>query len=176
MGRFDGFLLLWDKLLVSLGIPPQPWMLPACVLLLGALSWPLIRRTQRISSARKLVAEAQRASGPERLALQDQVMAQVGRHPMGLVGVVEESLRRQQTDLARRALDTLHKTGKERIHAKRLQASVHGPPPTSVDAELAVIERLVEAEMFGQATERLDRALGRWPDDERLAAVHIPPT
>ena len=161
---------------MSLGIPPQPWMLPACVLLLGALSWPLIRRTQRISSARKLVAEAQRSSGPERLALQDQVMTLVGSHPMGLVGVVEEALRRQQTDLARRALDALVETGKERIHAKRLHASVHGPPPTSVEAELAAIERLLEADMGHQAAERLRRALQRWPEDERLASVQVPPT
>lgn len=174
MGRIDGILLLWDKLLGAFGVTPEPWMLPAFVLTLGALSWPLVRRTQRISRARKLIADAGRATGDARVALQDQVLALVGDHPMGLVGVVEEAMRREQVPLARRALTTLVATGKERIHTKRLYAEVHGPPPTSIEAELAAIERLLDAKMLSQAERRLTRARHRWPDDERLAALWVP--
>ena len=173
MGRFDGFLLLWERMLVAVGVTAKPWMLPAFVLLLGAASWPLVRRTQRISRARKLIAEAGRVSGPERTAVQDRVLALVGVHPMGLVGVVEEAHRRQQLPLARRGLDALRDTGKERIHLMRLEALVEGPPPTSIEGELAALERLLDEDMLEQAQRRLARARRRWPDDPRLAAVEL---
>ncbi len=167
-------MLLWGQLLQGLGITPQPWMLPAFVLAVCGALYPLVRPTRRLGRARKLIAEAQRVSGPERAALQDQVLALVDRHPMGLVGVVEEALRRGQAPLARRGLDALRETGKERIHLKRLEARVHGPPPTSIEGELAAVERLLAEGLHDQARERLGRARARWPRDERLAAVEVP--
>lgn len=174
MGRTDGFLLLWNHLLVAVGITPRPWLLPACIFVLAALAWPLVRRTQGISRARKLLADAERTSGAERRAIQEQVLSLVGDHPMGLVGVIEEALRRQQAPLAAEALERLRETRKEPIHLLRLEAKVHGPPPTSIEAELAAIDRLLEAALTAQAVQRLDRARRRWPQEPRLAAVQVP--
>ncbi len=174
MGRFDGFLLLWERLMASLGIPPRPWLLPAFLLVLIALAWPLVRRTLQISRARKLLALAERCVGQERRDLQREVLSLVDDHPMGLVGVVEEALRRQQTSFAADALEALRATGKERVHLKRLEARVHGPPPTTIEGEVAAIERLLEAGLNHQAALRLDRARIRWPDDARLTAIVLP--
>ncbi len=168
MGRFDGFLLLWERLLLGVGITPQPWMLPALLLLLGAVSWPWVRRTQRIGRARKALARADRAHGEERRQHQQAALDLVGDHPMGLVGVVEEALRRHQSPLAADALERLQATGKERVHVKRLEARVYGPPPVSIEAELAAVERLLVEGMVAQACGRLARARRRWPDEPRL--------
>jgi hypothetical protein len=170
----DGITLIWERILGALGVTPAPWMLSAFMLTLAALSWPFLRRTLRISRARKLLAEAERTTGENRMAIQTQVIHMIGDHPMGLVGVTEEALRRQQTPLAVRALERLRATGKEPIHVKRLEAMVYGPPPTSIEGEMAAIERLLAEDLFDQATVRLSRARRRWPEDDRLAAMTVP--
>jgi len=158
-----------NTLLAAFGLTLEPWMAPAAALLIFGLLMPLIVRGRKIKLARKRLQQASHAATLEdRRRLQREAFELVGDHPMGLVGVAEEALRRGMRPVAREAVALLAATGKERTMLKVLRRKVDGDKPTNPEAEAAAIERLLEAGLAGEARARFDAAAQRWPDAEAL--------
>lgn len=173
MGRFGGITDTISQLLEQAGIALPAWAFP---LLIGACFlglMPMIRKNSKVHKARLLTAEIASEKTTDRAALKTQAIALVAEHPVGLVGLADEAIRRGIHDLAKRALDELKRHGRPLSEIHRLQEALYGPPPAHLEGEIAAIEQLMENQVLAAAHERLHRALQEWPDAPALRALSV---
>ncbi len=168
MGRLGGITDTLSQLLEHAGITLPPWAFPVLigVAFLGALPW--LRQNQRTHRARLLVAEIASERDADRQALKRQAIEAVAGHPVGLVGLADEALRKGLQDLAASALEELKKNGKPVLEIRRLQEAIHGPPPAHLEGELAAIEQLLSQGLPAAALKRVRRAQQHWPNEPSL--------
>ena len=172
MGRMGGLTDTLGALLASLGIELPSWLVPSLALLVLLVLMPVLKKNNQTRRARKLLVRSAHLGSVEREALQDRALALVVDHPQGLLALAEEAERRGLRSFARRALHEVPLTGRLRSERHRLERRMESPPPVSAEAEAAVVERLLEAGMFGAAEARFSRALARWPNAGPLRELH----
>lgn len=170
MGRLGGITETLSQLLEQAGIALPPWTFPGIIALLFLAVLPMIRRNSRVHRARLLVQEIASERTVDRTGRKAQAIELVADHPVGLVGLADEAIRRGVRDLAKLALDELKEHGRPVQDIHRLQLELYGPPPAHLEGELAAIEQLLANGVRSAAMERLERALGTWPDAPALLA------
>ena len=165
MGRLKSLL---EQLLGNLGVELPPWAIPACLLLLFVLLFPLIRRSHRSGKARKILARARYAPAAQRLQMERQVLEMVGQDPVGLMVVAEEALRRGRSALAHEATERLRATGKRPADLQKLLRQLDTGPHTTLPEEILAIQNLRREGLTERARERWERAVTRWPQATEL--------
>jgi hypothetical protein len=168
MGRSGGITETLSQFLEQAGITLPPWVIPAIIVLLFIPVLPMIRRNSRVHRARVIVQRIASEEDADRALLKQEAIALVAHHPIGLVSLADEAIRRGIRDLARMALESLKVHGRPVSHIHRLHAELHGPPPAHLEGELAAIELLLDNGVVNAAQERLERAQLRWPDAPQL--------
>ena len=171
MGRMSGMKEALDALLASVGVSLPPWVAPVVALAIFSLLFPAMRRNHHTGLARKRIQAAGHERHEERQRLQAEALALVGAHPMGLVAVAEEALRREQRKLAREAVARRRATGRKRRELKKLESELDGRGAATSEAEALAIERLLRQEGPEAARARLLAARQRWPRAEALREV-----
>ncbi|MED5374038.1 MAG: hypothetical protein VX899_23675 [Myxococcota bacterium] len=161
---------LLNTVLGVLGVQLPDWGGSVLLVVILIALGPFFYRNSRTKKARKLLQRVSMESGEERLAGEQEILHTVSGHPFGLVVVVEEAHKRGMGRLARRALEALDATGKQRSELKRLQRLL-GPRPTSPTQEAIAIERLHQQGLTVQAEARLQDALARFPEHPELVAL-----
>lgn len=154
-------------LVALLGWDLPPWALSAFLLCVALPFFPGFYRNSRTKRARKRLA-ALSLGGALTTEQEDEILGLVQNNPFGLVVVVEEAHKRGMKRLCTRALDDLRATGKKVGERKRLERLLGLDKPTTLDAEVLAVERLLETGLVQQAQVRLDAALARWPDHPEL--------
>jgi len=168
MRGLSGLTETLSQLFEQAGIALPPWAFPAAAGLAFIALVPWIRQNHRTHQARKLIHEAGSESASDRAALRAAALALVERHPVGLVSIADEALRRGMLDLARQALERLKAHGKPTHEIIRLQTAIDGPPPAHLYSEIQVIEQLLSNGMTQAAENRIARAQKFWPDAPEL--------
>ena len=161
---------LLDSLLGMVGVQLPPW--GGSVLLLGVLLLlsPALLKNTRSKQVRKLLQRLSLEGGDKRQASVQELLELAAGHPTALIVLVEEAHKRGQSSLAKRAVELLGETGKQRADYKRLKR-LFAERPTSLHAEVLAVERLIDAGLEQQAWLRLDKALLRWPQDADLLGL-----
>jgi hypothetical protein len=162
---------LLESFLAYEGVKLPPWALPAVILALVVLFWPLIRRNHATGDARKLLKEASRTAGAERERLEGEALAKVEQNPTGLVVLAEEAMTAGRTKLAERAVEALRATRKRPDDVARLTRRLEGPQPANAIEAAIVIERLLTQGMRDEARARLAKWRKRWPEDTDLGEL-----
>jgi len=168
VGRLSGITDTLSQLLEQAGVSLPPWAFPGIIALLFLGVLPLIRRNSRVHRARLLVQEIASEQTTDRAIRKAEAIALVSDHPVGLVGLADEAIRRGVRDLAELALEELKTHGRPVPDIHRLQIELHGPPPAHLEGELAGIEQLLANGVRGAAMDRLRRAQETWPTDPAL--------
>jgi hypothetical protein len=171
MGRLGGITETLSQLLEQAGVALPAWAFPAVIVLLFLTALPAIRRNSRVHRARLLVAEIASEQSVDRAARKAQAIALVADHPVGLVGLADEAIRRGVRDLATLALNQLRAHGRPVQEILRLETELHGPPPAHLQGELAAVEQLITSGAHGAAMHRLQRAQRAWPSAPELRSL-----
>ncbi len=174
MGRFNVVKELMETALSLAGIRLQAWMAPAFLLLVGVLLFPTIRRTHRVSQARKRLRKVPYANHEDRQRLEDQAMALVRGNPTGLAVVAQEALRLGRRQLARRAADALRETGRRQADLRTIELALEPPPAHSALDAISAIERLLAEGLNEEARRRRDLAKRRWPQQRAWPPIPDP--
>ncbi|MCK6505877.1 hypothetical protein L6R53_21240 [Myxococcota bacterium] len=169
MGRFDFLTTAIRFVFDALGVTPRPWMAAVALVVLGLTLGPSMHRSLSTTRARKLVLGLADLDPAARQARSQQILSLVERNPDGLIAIADEALRRRQEPLAREAYRLLRNSGKRPREQLRLEEALNGPLPRHVEEEVAAVERLLESGALARAEQRLERARGAFPRDERLA-------
>ena len=172
MGRLGGITDTLSQLLEQAGISLPEWAFPVLIGVLFLALLPLIRRNSRVHRARMIVAEIDSEKDTDRARLKAEAVALVADHPVGLVGLADEAIRRGINDLAKAALAALKTHGRPAQDIHRLQAELYGPTPAHLEGEIAAIEKLLDNGVRTAARDRLQRAASTWPDAPELRALH----
>jgi hypothetical protein len=153
------------------GLSLAPWMGPVALLVAGVLLWPWISVNIRTGDARKLMVQAARERGEERVRLETKALDMVGNGPDGLVMIAKTAVEQGRKELAARAVDKLRATKKRLPDLRRLERELEPPlPGTSAEAAL-LVERLLGTGMDAEARARLAQARRKWPFDDELEAL-----
>jgi hypothetical protein len=168
MNPIGGLPGLVAALLDVAGVHPAPWVGSAGVLVLAALSWPLVRRNLRTDRARRTLTAAGRAAGAERDRLRDQAFAEVAGDRQGLLGVAAWARDQGDRVVLSRAVEALSALPGTALDVARLRRTLDpNPPATPLEARLRA-ERLRATGLHDQASAVLERARARWPGDPEL--------
>lgn len=168
MGRLSGFQEALTALLQSLGLSLPSWLGPALAGFVVLLALPNLMRNARVGKARRLMSTLSDLPPDQRKARHAEILELTGGHPVSLVAITEEALRRNQTELARQALTQLRQTKKRPRDLKRLVTKLEGDRPRLADGEIAAIENLLAQDLPEVARVRIAAARERWPDNTEL--------
>ena len=163
MGRFNVVKELVEVVLQLTGIRLQAWMAPVFFLFLGALAFPVIRRSHRTSKARKRLRLIPYRRLADRQRLEDEALALVRGNPSGQLAIAQEALRQGRKPLARRFLDEMEVRGRLGQERARMIRQLEEPGAHSALDAVAAIERLLSEGLHDEARRRLDLARRHWP-------------
>lgn len=151
---------------------------PVLVALLVAVAWfglPGYLKNLRVKKIKERVRRRVRADDAGRAALAEEAMQLAGTDVFLLEAVVAEARKRNQAELATRALATLDALG----HGERLREAARAPriqdkPPTAIATFIA---GLLDEGLIDAARTHLEEALAAHPGHPALTALQqrLPP-
>lgn len=111
--------------------------------------------------------------GPARDAIVEEAFAKAGTSADRLLGLAMSAHAVGMKIVARRALNLASDNGASEAAVDALRVQIDGPKKHVEDAfaEAVAVERLIDAELYVGARERLDSALSHHPNDEELRAL-----
>lgn len=171
-----GIYGLVDALLRAARLTPAPWVGPAVVLALAALTSPWWWSNQRVARGRTLIGRSLPAGRAERQRLDAEVERIAGEHPGRLGALAEHAFEHGRADLGRQLLDRLEAGRRRPELARRLRRRLAPPPPASALAAALQVERMRADGLSDEAEAVLMRALVLWPEDAELRRLRAPPT
>lgn len=169
MRGFGGMTEAIDALVASTGLSFPPWAFPALLVVCFLFLLPHIRQNQRTQQARRLIRERSESGGAASNTFHKELLKLASGHAVTLLVIANEAHKYGQIPMAKKALTALEATRTYRTETHQLRTLLYGAPPVHPEAEYAVIEKLIDQELWGLASNRIRRAQKHWPHEPRLA-------
>ena len=157
-----------EEILRDYGIHVPPWAGLALALFLIAVFLPNIIKNAKVQRARRDMMGLQDLPPEERDRERERILDTASDNPVGLVAIADEALRKQQTAIARGAVERLRRTGKRGDDLRRLERALEGDKPRHLLKEVIAIEHLLKAGARDAAATRLAAAFLIWPEAPEL--------
>ena len=168
MGGLGTLKMAIEEILLDYGIHVPPWIGLAIAFGLIVLFLPNIIKNAKVDKARRDMTRLQDLSPEDRDRERERILDMANDNPVGLVAIADEALRKQQTAIARGAVERLRRTGKRAADLQRLDRALDGDKPRHLLKEVIAIEHLLKAGAREAAAARLAAALLIWPDAPEL--------
>ena len=168
MGGLGTLKAAIEEILLDYGIHVPPWIGLALAVGLIVVFLPNIIKNAKVDKARRDMLRLQDLSPEERERERQRILDMANDNPVGLVAIADEALRKQQTVIARGAVERLRRTGKRPADLQRLERALDGDKPRHLLKEVIAIEHLLKAGAREAAAARLAAALVIWPEAPEL--------
>jgi len=148
-----------------------PWLLIALAVVLAPIAVMAWLRWVRAKQIRGALRTAFLATDPnKRRQAIDHAFDLAGEREQALIALTDTAHRTGLVDVTTRGLAALESRGMGAHDVARIRAATAKPPRRAGHPveEVVVIERFLEQDMIPAATERLNEALQRFPDDPEL--------
>jgi hypothetical protein len=182
MGGLGTLKTAIEEILLDYGIHLPSWIGLAMGAVLIALFLPNIVKNAKVDKARRDMTRLQDLRPEERERERERILEMAADNPVGLVAIADEALRKQQTAIARGALERLRATGKRAGDVQRLERALDGDKPKHLLMVFIAIEHMLTGGAREAAARRLALAFAIWPEapelrelQARLAAARLDP-
>ena len=137
MGGLGTLAKAIEEILLDYGIHVPSWIGLAIAAGLIVLFLPNIIKNAKVEKARRDMTRLHDLTPEARDRERERILDMANDHPVGLVAIADEALRKQQTAIARGAVERLRRTGKRTADLQRLERarrsgirSTHSSRPT----------------------------------------------
>ena len=145
MGGLGTLAKAIEEILLDYGIHVPSWIGLATAAGLILLFLPNIIKNAKVDKARRDMTRLQDLTPEQRDRERERILDMANDNPVGLVAIADEALRKQQTAIARGAVERLRKTGKRTADLQRLERTLDGDKPRHLLKEVIAIENLWKA-------------------------------
>jgi len=168
MGGLGTLATAIEEILSDYGIHVPSWIGLAMAAALIVIFLPNIIKNAKVDKARRDMTRLQDLTPEARDRERERILDMAKDNPVGLVAIADEALRKQQTAIARGAVERLRRTGKRTADLQRLERALDGDKPRHLLKEVIAIEHLLKAGARDAAATRLAAALAIWPEAPEL--------